>query len=240
MGMKRFAAVALLVAGCAVPVWAQRGGGRPVSGFGGGARSSFGSARSSFAPSGRYSLGSAPTLKRTSSIGATPAFRSGVGNGVRRPGYPAGVYRRPYVPAYGAGWIAQAAFGYTGPGFYYGPGYYDDPGYSDPGPQAAYAPPYDLPPDQSAMLGPGAGDTYRPVYAAAALPPEPLSADAVTLVFKDGRPTEQIHNYLLTRTTLYVQDAQRRNIPVDEIDLVATAKANRAAGVEFALPDGAK
>ena len=49
-------------------------------------------------------------------------------------------------------------------------------------------------------------------------PPQPY---AVTLVFKDGRPSEQIHNYLLTRTTLYVQDQHRRDIALDQLDLSA-------------------
>ena len=64
----------------------------------------------------------------------------------------------------------------------------------------------------------------------------PASEDAVTLVFKDGRPPEQIHNYLLTPITLTVIDQHRRDIPVDQIDLNATAKANLQAGVEFSIP----
>ncbi len=65
----------------------------------------------------------------------------------------------------------------------------------------------------------------------------PSSETPVTLVFKDGRPPEHIHNYVLTRTTLYVQDKDRRNIPVDQLDLVATGKANQEAGVDFQVPD---
>jgi len=64
----------------------------------------------------------------------------------------------------------------------------------------------------------------------------PTSEAPVTLVFKDGRPNEQIHNYLLTASALTVFDLHRRDIPVEEIDVEATAKANREAGVEFALP----
>jgi hypothetical protein len=62
----------------------------------------------------------------------------------------------------------------------------------------------------------------------------------VTLVFKDGRPAEHIHNYLLTRTTLYVQDGRRREIPVDELDLAATVKVNHEAGVDFQLSVAAR
>jgi hypothetical protein len=61
-------------------------------------------------------------------------------------------------------------------------------------------------------------------------------SDAVTLVFKDGRPSEKIHNYALTRTTLYVTDAHHYEIPVADLDLAATEKANREAGVSFQLP----
>jgi hypothetical protein len=56
------------------------------------------------------------------------------------------------------------------------------------------------------------------------------------VVFKDGRPNEHIHNYLLTATTLSVLDRQRRDIPVDQIDLVATVRMNHEAGVDFSLP----
>ena len=66
--------------------------------------------------------------------------------------------------------------------------------------------------------------------------PAPSSEAPVTLVFKDGRPNQQIHNYLLTAGTLSVLDQHRREIPVDQIDLAATANVNREAGVEFSLP----
>jgi hypothetical protein len=135
------------------------------------------------------------------------------------------------------GWLGSDAFAYAGSGFYDSPSNYD-PGYSDPGAQANYpaqgyaGPPY---PEPSAP-----GDAYRPAYGRAVPAPAPEIADAVTLVFNDGRPSQQIHNYLLTRTTLYVRDQQRREIPVDEIDLSATERLNRLAGVEFQLPGGAK
>jgi hypothetical protein len=68
--------------------------------------------------------------------------------------------------------------------------------------------------------------------------PQPSLYDneAVTLVFKDGRAPEKIYNYALTRTTLYVTDGRRREIPVAALDLAATEKVNRAAGVRFQLP----
>jgi hypothetical protein len=80
-------------------------------------------------------------------------------------------------------------------------------------------------------------EVYRPAYAPQ---PPPADEEAVTLIFKDGRPSEHIHNYILTAKTLYVQDEHRRVIPVEQLDLAATEKANLDAGVEFRLPSPAR
>jgi len=45
---------------------------------------------------------------------------------------------------------------------------------------------------------------------------------------------------MLTRTTLYVQEQHLRRIPVDQLDLEATVKANADAGVDFSLPGTAQ
>jgi hypothetical protein len=84
---------------------------------------------------------------------------------------------------------------------------------------------------------PGVYPPLRQSYQAEAPSPPALEqSEAVTLVFRDGRPPEQIHNYLLTRTMLYVQDQIRRSIPVDQLDIAATEKTNQDAGVDFHLP----
>jgi hypothetical protein len=62
------------------------------------------------------------------------------------------------------------------------------------------------------------------------------SAERVTIVFNDGRFPEQIHNYLLTPTTLYILDQHRQEIAIDHLDLAATEKVNRDVGVDFSLP----
>ncbi|MGA2753230.1 MAG: hypothetical protein ABSE53_05635 [Terracidiphilus sp.] len=71
-------------------------------------------------------------------------------------------------------------------------------------------------------------------------PPQPDAAsesgEPVTIVFNDGRLPEQIHNYLLTPTTLYILDQHHQEIPIDHLDLVATEKVNRDAGADFSLP----
>ena len=56
------------------------------------------------------------------------------------------------------------------------------------------------------------------------------------LVFRDRRPSLEIHNYALTPKILYVLDQQHRDIPVDEIDLAATQKVNRDSGIDFQFP----
>jgi len=66
------------------------------------------------------------------------------------------------------------------------------------------------------------------------------SEEGVTLVFKDGRAPVQIHDYVLTRNTVYVWDRHQRVIPIDQIDMVATAKANQEAGIDFELPEAAR
>jgi hypothetical protein len=90
-------------------------------------------------------------------------------------------------------------------------------------PESAPAEPYPQQPNSS----------FRVPYSGAQ--PQ-LPASAVTLVFKDGRPPEKISNYLLTSKTLKVFDQPLHDIPVDQIDVEATARLNRQAGVEFSLP----
>jgi hypothetical protein len=132
----------------------------------------------------------------------------------------------------------------------------DDPGYADDGysvddqqdgfvqdsgpqagnyveqPESAYSEPM---PEEPASVDDGTGQQAS-VPARQIAAPELYDSNAVTLVFKDGRPNETIHNYALTRTMLFVTDGRHREIPVADLDMVATAKANRAAGVQFQLP----
>ncbi len=67
-------------------------------------------------------------------------------------------------------------------------------------------------------------------------PSERPGVDAVTIVFRDGRPRQQIRNYILTRKTLFIGDDNQPAIPVEQLDLIATIKANEEAGVTFQLP----
>ena len=195
---------------------------------------------------------------------SAPAFTPTVRN-MARPEYNRGYrgnrdsrdHRRRYRPSY------TSAFGY---GIYPGLGWYDpylfdyadDNGYGDsdsatyPYDQNAVNGGYDSqPPDQGQYeqgqydqgqyaQGPYQGPPipYRsqPPTPAPSSAPSSESGESVTLVFKDGRPSEQIHNYILSRTTLSVLDQHRQDIPVSDLDLTAMQKANREAGVNFSLP----
>jgi hypothetical protein len=131
---------------------------------------------------------------------------------------------------------------------------YDDSGYAQPlAPQPDYAANgYPEPAPQDYQPYPQPQPQYpQPQYPQPQSQPEqeqavpvapqmqyvPGSADTVTLIFKDGRPPEQIHNYLATNKTLTVIDGNRhREIPITDINVSATINANRETGVGFQLP----
>jgi len=139
------------------------------------------------------------------------------------PGYPTVLdYNDDYDSNYGP--VADYGdYGNQGP---------DNQGYDDQN----YGPDYGpvQPPPSWPSLGP-----YAPQSGAAQVTPStaPSTEEAVTLIFKDGRPAETIHNYVLTPTTLYAGDIiHRQVIPLDQLDLPATEKANSDAGVDFHIP----
>ena len=166
----------------------------------------------------------------------------------RRPPYNgSGRSRRVYRWRNGVGFYSVVP-GWIGPGYLgypYDSGY-DDSGYDDSA-TASAAPAYDMQPaeqDESEARNPyyPSGPSYPPgpAYPSGSSNLPPQNEDAVTVAFKDGRPQEEIHNYALTRSTLYVLDQHPRDIPVDEIDLQATEKVNRDAGVNFQLPGASR
>jgi hypothetical protein len=174
----------------------------------------------------------------TSPIGPPPFGGTQPVPGRRYP-YPTTGYR-PYYYSRGV----YPAVSYWGYGGYYG--YPDDSLYAD---QTQAAPTYQDVNAQASSPNSGYDEGYgqgppppRPAYqpqaaASAAIPDQPET----TLLFKDGRPAQQVQNYAVTSTTLYVLDGERRRaIPLDEIDLAQTEKTNREAGVDFDIPAGAE
>jgi hypothetical protein len=243
-------AVALVVAGVS-PASAQRGGGRGASGGRSGSFVSAPAFRGGAAPIGHPGMIAAPQY-RGSMVGNSPTFRMPVRGqnhdfDDHRGGFAQDYrYRRTYVPFYGVGLPYNV--GWLGSDYldsdYDNSSYAAAPQpaasladqYGAPSPNDYVTPsPYDQPPPmERAEAAPSAA--FRPGYQRAL--PEPAAEDAVTLVFKDGRPSEQIHNYMLTQTTLYVQDQRRHQIAVADIDVPATEKVNRDAGIDFQLPAG--
>jgi hypothetical protein len=251
--MKRLIAVALTVALGSLPLLAQRGGhgGGSIGHSGGGSIGRSGGFASHNAPVFRggsapvaRSFGGAAQFSSSRFAGATPNRRISGRNPIasapdrRRGNFGVDRDRRPFTRVYGV--PVPYVSGYLGPGFLdssdYGP--YDDSGYVSPQPPASYPPDqYEAPPPYADQADAPPAAPYRPSYQRPQkLSPQPEEEAAVTLVFKDGRPTEQIHNYMLTRTTLYVQEQHIREIPVDQLDLAATIKVNKDAGVDFQLP----
>jgi hypothetical protein len=270
VSMKSVAAIALVVISMALPACAQRGSGHGGSsghsGFSGGGARGFRGGFSAGA-SGRYAGSSGRSGGRGLSM---PRGFQRPGMGAYRGGTPyrgltpltgSWRYRRPYISPFRTG------FGYGFPGwgapYYLSAPDFDDYDDDSSGQQSSYG--YDQQPDAGEQepdqpLSPYApapypGGPYAPApYPGPSYPgpsysapsagphsrPAPAKEQAVTLVFKDGRQPEQIHNYLMTANTLYVEDPRHREIPIDELDLAATAKLNREAGVDFALPGASR
>jgi hypothetical protein len=78
---------------------------------------------------------------------------------------------------------------------------------------------------------------FRPAYPEQSAAAPVHAQPATTLIFKDGRPPLQVHNYALTASTLYALDGEsRQEIPLSLLNLPATVETNRTSGVDFALP----
>ncbi len=114
------------------------------------------------------------------------------------------------------------------------------PGYEAvPQPMPAYPEPQPVPQGAYAYpaVPPGYEAVPQPMPAAPQMQYVPGSATTVILIYKDGRPPEQIQNYLATRSTLTVLDGgRRREIPLSDLNIPATVSANRQTGVDFQLP----
>jgi hypothetical protein len=218
--------VAFLLLPSSMVLQAQRGGGAAHAGGTVHAGSSFSSPGRTFAPPSRSSF-SSPATRSPSFQSRLPRPWPGGSTGYRNNG---GVgYRRNYPFVY-AGYPWLFPFGY---GFSNG---------DEPGDAGVYQPPplqAEPPPSDYEQMAENAPMAFRPEYQGQAAPaPEPVrDQPSTTLIFKDGRSPAQVHNYALTATTLYALDGDlRKEIPLSVLDVPATVEANRAAGVDFALP----
>jgi hypothetical protein len=160
-----------------------------------------------------------------------------------------GPYRRPYAPyfypnsTYLVPGLLNSYLGYPGDlGANDGTPYFDQqPNQDNNNYQPNPAPDYG-----SGYQGQGPG---YPVYQSKVVPPppptpsEPSTRAALTLIFKDGH-SQQIHNYAMTGTKLYVLDdvasGRTLEIALNTLDLQATEETNRQAGVAFSIPVSVK
>ena len=60
-------------------------------------------------------------------------------------------------------------------------------------------------------------------------------AEPTVLVFRDGH-REEIANYAIMGSTLFVLSGPRARIPVAELDIPATERVNQDRGVDFKVP----
>jgi hypothetical protein len=214
---------------------------------------------------GQVHAGPAPALPGPSHSSGLPSGPMALRPGVRFPSSPIheGQYRPPAGPSHRpdsgrhgvgyrthdpyiyAGYPWLNSFGYGFPvaygGLPYDNGQDDTGGGPLPGPQQAdygdQSPAGYAPEPPAPQMADNALLAFRPPYQGQA-ENAPVSAQpATTLIFKDGRPPMQIHNYALTANTLYALDGDsHKEIPLSLVNVQATIEANRAAGVDFALP----
>ncbi len=89
---------------------------------------------------------------------------------------------------------------------------------------------FQRPPSSQRAMSSNTGTAAAPAPA-----PESKPADPTVLVFRDGRKQE-VSNYAIMGQVVYVFDDHTKKIPLADLDLNATVKANDDRGTEFALP----
>jgi len=219
----RWLVIALAV--FAVPALAQRHGGSVAGHPGAGFHGSGFAGRGPVFGGGRF--------------GGGVGFRGGVGFGAG--------FRRPFFPnRFGRGYLFYgypSAYPYLG-SYYVDPGYYLDYNYPAASPtfqgyntSASYF-------DNSVQIQQQEIDRLesevdrlreeRESQRQPPAPPEPQSA--TVLVFND-KHQEEVQNYAVVGQTLWIfSEEQARKIPMSDLDIAATTKANEDRGVDFQLP----
>jgi hypothetical protein len=166
--------------------------------------------------------------------------------GFRNPNFPHHHFPRtfgyvlPYGPYYYGGYAPYAMDygdypGYTG----YVAGTFDAspyPGYPYP---AQYAPPpnyyspYSSPPPVNSAPAPQSYQQRRSGRDDSASD----NAEPTVLVFRDGH-RQEVANYAIMGSTLFVLSGPRSKIPIAELDVPATERVNQSRGIEFHVPKG--
>jgi hypothetical protein len=247
--MRRLFCVATFVLSLAVPLSAQRGGARSVGGGHGGFAShgSFGGRMGGQAFAGsRSGMASRSFASRGFARGPSfhqPAFRQSF----RRPDFPHGFHRHdPRFRNFGFRncFGCRRGFGWS---WWYA-GYYDPYWWWDSHSS------YDEDREREIRLANEMNaqsleeqrirdEEDQDLYARSDPRSQPSQVDAAdastpatVLIFRDQRKQE-VQNYAIVGSTLWVFGVQHtQKIPVADLDLPATAKANDERGVEFRVP----
>ena len=164
------------------------------------------------------------------------------------PAFPVYPHYPGKYPGFGFGYGYGKGYGYSGYGGIYAVPYYvpfDDASYGGDaggGPYMSGSPEQtlhivvDTPPGMHVA---GPSDDSEVAASPKSEPPperEVLPIDQTTLIFRDGHK-QQVTNYAVMGHTLYVFDAHKRKIPLQDLDVPATIKANDDRGIEFRLPN---
>ena len=192
-------------------------------------------------PAGRhpsYSMSAQPSSARNPSVWARGSASNRDLYAARRRSFQNWyVYNYPTWPGYGYPYLIDpgfydwgdsdnSAYGTTDAAPYY-PAVYPDDGYSAPGetPQEGF-PRESAQGQQRAFAGPTAPSA-----------PE----QALTVIFKSGRNPVKMQNYMMTSKVLTDLDSRHyEQIPINQIDVVATQWANSAVGVRFEIPSASR
>jgi hypothetical protein len=236
---------ALVVALLAVPLLAQRhGASGGFSGHSGSASGgSFMSHGSGIGHSPMISRG--PSFSGTQHFGSSSHFGSNFGAGHRLPFASSRRFNRGVNRSYRSrsfyGVSPWASYGY--PGYYLYPYYDSYDSSADAYPAYNYSGGYD---DQSGQMAQDKIDRLEDEVAElreqrnSARPSsqsKPEVRASTVLVFQD-KHTQEVQNYAIVGETLWVFDAQKASkVPVENLDIPATTKANDDRGVDFRLPD---
>ena len=219
----------------AVPLWGQRGGRGGMA---------MGGARGGYVAHGGGFAGAAPHPGNFGRIYPVhgPGFPVHPGHPIHYPrfiftSYPWWAYRGFFRYPWWPGWFGGVGFGWWN-------GSFSDP--SDPSPANAYAPAD----NSSANIAyvqqqreiDRLNDEVTRLQAErvpATPPPQPQAAEIraeTVLVFRD-RHSDEIQNYAIVGETLWVFDQQRASkVPIAQLDVPATTKANADRGIDFRLP----
>jgi hypothetical protein len=145
-------------------------------------------------------------------------------------------YVYPYAPYYYGAYAPYALnygyddspyTGYVAGTFDTSPEYASPPQYS---PSPDYYPPSSSPPPVSSAPEPQSYQQQKPSRRASDELAEPT-----VLVFRDGH-RQEVANYAIMGSTLFVLSGPRSRIPVAELDVPATERENQSRGVDFHVP----